>query len=268
MQRRVAITGLGIITAIGQNKQEFWNNCLEGKTKVSQIPEHWLIFGDFHSRIWSPLPNVDFSRYGISRLETKQLDHSSLIALACAFQALDSAGLEYTQVDKKRNTYAVESVHPERCGVFMGTGIGGLGSFASSFSFQALNRQKESLAKVIADMEQNPAIEPLKEATRRDPEFALAWARLAQAYVNLGYDDRAREAGEMGLSRVLKDLERVTGADRSFVRATSERGKRLLCSVEILVVVDRHTGAFTGKSCGDRPPDSPGSACYQRNLVR
>ena len=167
MQRRVVITGLGVITAIGHNAQEFWTNCLEGKTRVSQIPEHWLNYGDLHSRLWSPLPNVDYSRYGISRLETKQLDNSSLIALACAFQALDSAGLEYTQADKKRNTYTVKSVHPERCGVFMGTGIGGLGSFASSFSFQALNRQKESLARVIADMEQNPAIEPLKEILDR-----------------------------------------------------------------------------------------------------
>ncbi|HXI03770.1 MAG TPA: protein kinase [Candidatus Saccharimonadales bacterium] len=64
------------------------------------------------------------------------------------------------------------------------------------------------------------AVEPLEQATRKDPDFALAWARLSQAYRNLGYDDKAREAGETALSRVLKDVDSVPAADRSFIRAT------------------------------------------------
>jgi 3-oxoacyl-[acyl-carrier-protein] synthase II len=83
--------------------------------------------------------------------------------MACAFQALDSAELEYTRVDKRRNTYSIGSVRGERCGVFMGTGIGGLTSFATSFSYQVLNRQKASLAKSIALLKQNENVGPLED---------------------------------------------------------------------------------------------------------
>ncbi len=64
------------------------------------------------------------------------------------------------------------------------------------------------------------AVEPLQQATQKDPDFALAFARLSQAYQNLGYDEKAREAGETALSRVLKAVDSITPADRSFVRAT------------------------------------------------
>jgi 3-oxoacyl-[acyl-carrier-protein] synthase II len=161
VKRRVVITGLGTITSIGQDVESFWSSCLAANTRVSRIPEHWLNYGDFSSQIWSPLPEIDFSKYSITRLEEKQLDKSSLIALACAFQALDSANLRYDLADKKRNTYTIPSVKSERFGVFMGTGIGGLSTFASSFSYHILNRQKEALSKMLGRLTDNAAAESL-----------------------------------------------------------------------------------------------------------
>lgn len=163
MKRHVVITGLGVITAIGQDVETFWSNCTAGKTCVERIPEQWFRYGDFNSHIWSPLPRVDYSRYGISRIETKQLDNTTLITLACSFQALDSAGLEYAQVDKKRNTYAIKAVNPERFGVFMGTGIGGVSSFTQSFSHQVLHRTKTSLIQLIKDMGDDPSAKSLED---------------------------------------------------------------------------------------------------------
>jgi len=156
MRKRVVITGLGVISAIGQTPDEFWKNCLEGKTKVERIPEHWLHYGDFHSQIWSPLPPIACAAYGIGRIEEKQLDPSSLVALACSFQALDSAGLGYTLLDQKRNTYSIPLLDKERAGVFMGTGIGGLGTFASCYSYHLLLRQKAALAKASAQLGDHP----------------------------------------------------------------------------------------------------------------
>lgn len=63
------------------------------------------------------------------------------------------------------------------------------------------------------------AVPPLEEAARKDPDFALAYARLSQAYRNLGYDEKARDAGDKALSKVLKAVDRVTPADRTFIRA-------------------------------------------------
>ena len=162
MNRRVVITGLGAVTAIGQNVDSFWSACLEGKTRVRRIPDNWHNYGTFNSQIWSPLPEMDFTQYDISRLEARQLDRSSLIALACAFQALESAGLPYVLVDKKRNTFSLPSVNSERFGVFMGSGIGGLSTFAACYSYQILHRQKESLSKAIASLADKEGVEPLK----------------------------------------------------------------------------------------------------------
>ncbi len=167
MTKRVVITGLGVISSIGQNPDDFWKSCLEAKTRVERIPDHWFHYGDFHSQIWSPLPAIDYSSYGIGRIEEKQLDPSALIAIACSFQALDSAGLEYTKLDQKRNTYSISSVNKDRAGVFMGTGIGGLSTFASCFSYQLLLRQKEMLAKASAQLADHPAGEILKQVQER-----------------------------------------------------------------------------------------------------
>jgi 3-oxoacyl-[acyl-carrier-protein] synthase II len=167
MRKRVVITGLGVISAIGQNPDDFWKSCLEAKTRVERIPDHWLHYGDFHSHILSPLPSVDYSTYGIGRIEEKQLDPTSLIAVACSFQALDSAGLEYTKLDQKRNTYSIPSVDKARAGVFMGTGIGGLSTFASSYSHQLLTRHKETLSKASARLGDQPVRDILKQVQER-----------------------------------------------------------------------------------------------------
>ncbi len=63
------------------------------------------------------------------------------------------------------------------------------------------------------------AIEPLEQATRIDPDFALAHARLSETYRNVGYGERAREASERAVSSVLKVAARISLADRAFVRA-------------------------------------------------
>lgn len=167
MTKRVVITGLGVLTAIGQNPDEFWKSCLEAKSRVERIPDHWFYYGDFHSQIWSPLPPIDYSPYGIGRIEEKQLDPSSLIAIACSFQALDSAGHQYTKLDQKRNTYSISSLDKDRVGVFMGTGIGGLSTFASCYSYQVLLRQKETLAKASAQLADHPVSEILKQVQDR-----------------------------------------------------------------------------------------------------
>src|SRR5262249_25095030 len=49
----------------------------------------------------------------------------------------------------------------------------------------------------LIDQDRNlEAIAPLEQATQKDPDFALAYARLSQAYRSLGYDEKAKGAGE------------------------------------------------------------------------
>jgi 3-oxoacyl-[acyl-carrier-protein] synthase II len=192
MRNRVVITGWGVISAIGQNPDEFWKNCLGAKTRVERIPEHWFYYGDFHSQILSPLPAIDYSSYGIGRIEEKQLDSTSLIAIACSFQALDSAGLKCTTLDRKRNTYSISSIDKDRTGVFIGTGIGGLSTFASCYSYQVLLRQKEKLAKAIGQLGDHPVQETLKQVhdrmlhPRRFNPFAVSMTMPNACSANVG----------------------------------------------------------------------------------
>ncbi|MDH3468789.1 MAG: hypothetical protein OES26_23325, partial [Gammaproteobacteria bacterium] len=69
MTRRVVVTGVGVITALGTNIEEFWLRCLSGDSCVSAIPAHWRDYSDYQSDIWSPLPEIDFAEQGFTRME-------------------------------------------------------------------------------------------------------------------------------------------------------------------------------------------------------
>ena len=132
MRRRVVLTGIGIISPIGLGIEEFWKNCLEANTVVTPIPQQWYSYYDYTSSIWAPLPSIDFASYGIRRTESLQLDHVQLITLSVVKEALDNAELTYVLKDEKKNIYALESIEPNRCGVYIGTGIGGVTTLLSA----------------------------------------------------------------------------------------------------------------------------------------
>ncbi|HEX3551616.1 MAG TPA: beta-ketoacyl-[acyl-carrier-protein] synthase family protein [Thermoanaerobaculia bacterium] len=145
MRRRVAVTGLGVVSSIGQSVEELWRACLAGESRVETIPESWLAYADFASRLWSPLPEPDWDAWGLGRIERLQNDRTALLAMVAAFQALEAAGIPRELRDEKRNTFGLEGFAPERTGVSLGTGIGGISSALRSTLHQALSRPKESL---------------------------------------------------------------------------------------------------------------------------
>src|SRR3954454_22109534 len=148
MRRRVAVTGLGVVSSIGNGVGDFWRSCLAGATRVEPIPPAWLAYSQFASRLWSPLAEPDYDAYGIGRIERLQNDRTALIAMAAAFQALEAAGLAREMRDEKRNTFALPGVEPERAGISLGTGIGGVSSLLGNFLHHALTRPKASLRQV------------------------------------------------------------------------------------------------------------------------
>jgi 3-oxoacyl-[acyl-carrier-protein] synthase II len=148
--RRVVVTGIGVITPVGIDTQTFWNNCLAAVSPVAPIPEAWKPYYNFSSTIWAPLAQVDFLRYRINRIEIMQNDMIALIALAASQQALSMAGVDVSLRNEKKNVYALNNIHAERCGVFIGTGIGGITSFAA-------NEANHILAPVHAQLhDENP----------------------------------------------------------------------------------------------------------------
>ncbi|MCH8291420.1 hypothetical protein IH992_10010 [Candidatus Poribacteria bacterium] len=169
MKRRVILTGIGIISPIGLGLEEFWRSCLDAKTIVTQIPAHWYDYYDYTSSLWAPLPTIDYSAYGLRRIERMQMDDAQLVALSATKLALDNANLKSIPKDEKKNTYRLESVQPDRCGVYIGTGVGGL---TSSFKcqgnhlFSSTKKLNSEIRSQLADDEQKLTLRTLDRLER------------------------------------------------------------------------------------------------------
>ena len=153
--RRVVVTGLGVASSIGWDPASFWENCLEGRSSIAEIPEHWRRYADYHSSIWSPLGDFDLEQLGITRVEVAQNDAGSLIAGFTARQALEQAGLELEQANKRANSFRICGIDAERIGVFMGTGIGGANSLLDNYSVQMLSAQKAKLVDAVSRLDED-----------------------------------------------------------------------------------------------------------------
>ena len=113
MTQRVVITGMGIISPLGNDVDTFWNNLLQGKCGIGPIdrfdPAAFKVKLAAQVRDFDPLQYMD-------KMEAAHADLYSQYAMAAACQAMAQSGVQGT-------------VAPERIGVYMGTGIGGIGTF-------------------------------------------------------------------------------------------------------------------------------------------
>ncbi|HSC08475.1 MAG TPA: beta-ketoacyl-[acyl-carrier-protein] synthase family protein [Steroidobacteraceae bacterium] len=107
--RRVAITGLGVVSPLGNGARNFFERLVQGRSGVTRLPE------DFHprltSRVVAPVSFDGAAHFGVARL--RMLDRVSQFALVAAAEAIADAGGLFEHDD--RNT----------TGVFVGTGMGG-----------------------------------------------------------------------------------------------------------------------------------------------
>jgi len=111
MTRRVVVTGVGVVTALGTNVSEFWDNLCAGKSGVSHLQRFDPT--DFKVRFGGEIK--DFSAEEcIPAKEVKRLDRFCQFAMYGAFKAIQQAGIDFEQGD------------PYRHGVVTGSGIGGL----------------------------------------------------------------------------------------------------------------------------------------------
>lgn len=111
-KKRVVITGLGIISPVGNNVSEFWKSIREGKSGIG--PTTSFDPKNFDSKIAGEVKGFDPSLYGISAKDTKRMDRFVQFAVASARQAIVDSGLDLELEDRSR------------IGVLVGSGIGGL----------------------------------------------------------------------------------------------------------------------------------------------
>lgn len=110
MKKRVVITGLGVISPVGNDIASFWQSLKEGKSGVG--PTTSFDPTGFDSRIAAEVKNFNPSQYGISNKDIKRTARFVQFAIASAKQAIESSGLDLNKEDRNR------------IGVIIGSGIG------------------------------------------------------------------------------------------------------------------------------------------------
>ena len=110
-QRRVVVTGLGIISPVGLSVDESWANILAGNSGVRPITSFDV--SEFPVRFGGTIEGFDVTEY-MSKKDARKMDTFIHYGVAAGTQALHDAGLEVTEQNA------------ERIGVSVGSGIGGL----------------------------------------------------------------------------------------------------------------------------------------------
>ncbi len=114
--KRVVVTGLGAITPIGNNVDDYWNALINGVSGAAEINS--FDAGKFKTRFACEVKSFDVKDY-FDRKEARKHDRYSQFGMVAASQAIKDSGIDAEDIDK------------ERIGVIWASGIGGLDTFAT-----------------------------------------------------------------------------------------------------------------------------------------
>ena len=117
MERRVVITGMGAISPVGNTVADFWESLKTGKSGLNFIQGFDDV--DLPVRIVAQVKDFDPVANGLERADIRKMDLYCQYAIAAANQAVQDSGL-----------VSGENIEAGRFGVYVGSGIGGMHTFA------------------------------------------------------------------------------------------------------------------------------------------
>lgn len=118
-KRRVVVTGMGMVTPLGNDLKSTWKAIIEGKSGVTRI-DHFDA-SDLSCQICSHVKNFDATQY-MPEKEARKRDYFIQYGMAAAMQAIQDSGLQVTEANA------------HRVGLAVGSGIGGLPSIEKHHS--------------------------------------------------------------------------------------------------------------------------------------
>lgn len=118
MKNRVLVTGMGIISPVGNTIDEFWQAIISGKSGIDYIKSFDTT--NFETKFAAEIKDLDVNDY-LDRKEARRMDKFCQYAVIASQCALDDSGLKLDQEDK------------ERIGVIVGSGIGGMDTFEKEY---------------------------------------------------------------------------------------------------------------------------------------
>ena len=111
-ERRVVITGMGVVSPVGNDLHTFWESLKAGRSGISRIQS--FDTSAYHSHIAGEVRGLDYIPYFKAPKDGKRCDRYVGLAMAASKMALDDSGVDLATID------------PTRFGVMVGSGIGGL----------------------------------------------------------------------------------------------------------------------------------------------
>src|SRR5262245_50126460 len=111
-ERRVVVTGLGIVSPLGNEAETFWDNLLAGKCGVEKITSFDV--SQYDTKVAAEVKSFDPAPAFPSAKEIRRADRFSQFGVYAGWKALKDSGLD------------LEKVNRDEIGVFFGSGIGGL----------------------------------------------------------------------------------------------------------------------------------------------
>ena len=117
MNRRVVVTGIGAVTPVGNDVDTMWTNLINGVHGIGQITR--FDTSEYAVHIGAEVKDYDPLLY-MSKAEVRKADLNVKFAMGAAVQAVEDSGIE-------------GHFDPDRTGVYVGSGIGGIGTFEDTY---------------------------------------------------------------------------------------------------------------------------------------
>ncbi|HOQ67735.1 MAG TPA: beta-ketoacyl-ACP synthase II [Candidatus Atribacteria bacterium] len=114
MERKVVVTGIGVISPVGSGKDKFWQSLIGGKSGIDRISS--FDPSAFDSQVAGEVKDFDPEDF-LPRREYRKMDRFSQFAVCASIMAMQDADV------------TPESMDEERAGVILGSGIGGIQTF-------------------------------------------------------------------------------------------------------------------------------------------
>jgi 3-oxoacyl-[acyl-carrier-protein] synthase II len=114
MNKRVVVTGLGVISPVGNDIDTFWGNLTSGVSGIDYITK--FNTEEFPAKIAAEVKNFQVEKY-MDKKEARRMDTNTQYAIAASKMALEDAKLDMNIIDK------------DRVGVILGCGVGGIETF-------------------------------------------------------------------------------------------------------------------------------------------
>lgn len=135
MDRRVVVTGIGVVSPVGNDIDTFWNNIISGYVGIGSITR--FDTSEYAVKIAAEVKDFDPTRY-MKKPDIRKSDLNVHYAMDAVGQAMDMSGLDGKLV-------------PEKSGVYFGSGIGGIGTFENVYE-KMINRGPRSVSPYFIPM--------------------------------------------------------------------------------------------------------------------